>query len=130
MLKYPGEMSTEREAVMASHQIINRGRGPELAGTRFTVFDVLPYRQQGRSSAYIAAICGLSVVQVETLLQYITEHEAEVLALNQPIAERIARGNPPELAAKLQTMRGTARARRAELLRQRQQEANGAGHPE
>ena len=33
---------------MITPQIINRGRGRELAATRFTVFDVIPYLQKRR----------------------------------------------------------------------------------
>ena len=102
-------------------QIIDRGRGPELAGTRFTVFDMIPYLKKGRHPDYIAAVCGLSVEQVETLLAYIEDHKDEVMALHEKIEERIARGNPPELEAKLHASRGRARALRDELLKKRHQ---------
>jgi uncharacterized protein (DUF433 family) len=109
---------------MASYQVIDRGRGPELAGTRFTVFDILPYLKKGRHPDYIAATSGLAVEQVKTLIDYIEAHKDEVMAMNQRIEERIAKGNTAEVAAKLQALRGSARARRAELLNKRQ-EANG-----
>jgi uncharacterized protein (DUF433 family) len=112
------------------HQIIDRGRGPELAGTRFTVFDMIPYLKKGHPPDYIASVCGLSVEQVETLIAYIENHKDEVMALNQEIEERVARGNSPEVEAKLQASRGTARARREELLKKRQQETTSARHPE
>src|SRR5687768_17512127 len=97
---------------MTPYQIIDRGRGPELAGTRFTVFDVLPYWKKGRHPAYIAAVCGLAVEQIETLIKYIEDHKDAVMAQNLEIEERIARGNPPEIQAKLQVAQGKARALR------------------
>ena len=115
---------------MMPYQIIDRGRGPELVGTRFTVFDILPYLQKGRHPAYIAAVCGLAVEQVEALIQYIDEHKDEVRALNRAIEARIARGNPPEIEAKLQATRGSARALQKELQSKRRQEAIGASDPQ
>ena len=114
---------------MISPQIINRGRGPELAGTRFTVFDIIPYLRKGRSADYVAAVLGLAVEQVAALVQYIRDHEDEVMAQNRKIEERIAQGNPPEIVAKLEASRGKARALRAELFKARQ-ESNGARHSE
>jgi uncharacterized protein (DUF433 family) len=112
---------------MITYQISDRGRGPELAGTRFTVFDIIPYLRKGRHPDYIAATCGLAVEQVEALIRYIEEHKDEVMAMNERIEVRSAQGNRPEIAAKLLASRGKARAKRAELLK-KGQEANGASH--
>ncbi len=112
---------------MNTHKIIDRGRGPELAGTRFTVFDIIPLLKKGRPPQYIAATYGLSEEQVATLIQYIEAHKDELMAMNDEIEAWVARGNSPEVAAKLKAMEGTARARRDELLRKRQQEGNGDG---
>ena len=109
---------------MNAYRIIDRGRGPELAGTRFTVFDVIPYWKKGRLPDYIAAVSGLSVDQVQTLVKYIEDHKEEVLALNEKIEERIAKGNSAEITAKLEASAGKARAMRAEILHERQR-ANG-----
>ena len=43
--------------------IVNRGRGPEIAGTRITVYDILDYTRVGHHHTYIAAILGLSSAQ-------------------------------------------------------------------
>ena len=90
---------------MPEPRIINRGRGPELAGTRITVYDVIPYLEAGRSPTYIAAVLGLGTEEVFTLARYIDEHREEVMAVHRKIEERIARGNPPEIEAKLQDSR-------------------------
>ena len=111
-------------------RILELGRGPTLEGTRFTVYDMVPYLKRGRHPAYIAAMCGLEVEQVEALIQYIEEHKEAVMAWDRVIEERNARGNPPEIRAKLEASRGKARARCEELKRKRQQEGNGARHPE
>jgi uncharacterized protein (DUF433 family) len=106
---------------MGPYAIIDRGRGPELAGTRVTVFDVLHYLDAGHGPTYIAAVLGISTPAVQTLMQYIEEHKEEVRAENQKILDRIARGNPPEVEARLRESRahGIIQARLAELRRKR-----------
>ncbi len=74
--------------------IIDRGRGPEISGTRITVFHVLEYRRAGIHRDVIAASLGVSSDQVEAALGFIREHEAEVTRQYQDIRSRIERGNP------------------------------------
>jgi uncharacterized protein (DUF433 family) len=113
------------------YAIIDRGRGPELAGTRITVYDLIPYLKAGRSPNYIAAALGLSTAQVETLARYIDEHHDEVMAANAKIEERIARGNPPEVEAIRRQLRPKFLALLAKARGQQPAgEANGSGHPE
>ena len=69
-------------------KIIDRGRGPELAHIRITVFDILPYLRSGWHPTSVAAVFGISTADVNALVQYIHEHEPEVLAENQKILER------------------------------------------
>jgi uncharacterized protein (DUF433 family) len=110
--------------------IVDRGRGPELAGTRITVFDVLHYLDGGHSPVYIAAVLSLSTDEVQALLQYIDAHKAEVMAAHHQIEERIARGNPPEIQERLKASRERLLAARDALQRKTNQEgANGTGHP-
>jgi uncharacterized protein (DUF433 family) len=111
--------------------IIDRGRGPELAGTRTTVYDVIPYLEAGRSANYIAAAMGHSTRQIEALIHYIEEHREEVMAVHRQIEERIARGNPPEIEARLAAspMHAVIQARLAAIRAKRAQEANGEGRP-
>ena len=109
--------------------IIDRGRGPELAHIRITVFDVLPYLQAGHHATYIASVFGLSTREVEALADYIRQHEAEVLDMNRRIEERIARGNPPEVEARRQQSHAKLLALRDELRRGKAQEANHARDP-
>ena len=81
--------------------IINRGRGPEIKGTRITVYDILDYSGLGWSAARIAAFFRLSSEQVDTALEYIKAHEAQVRKEYQEILDRCARGNPPAVRAKI-----------------------------
>jgi uncharacterized protein (DUF433 family) len=80
-------------------KIINRGRGPELEGTRITVYDVWDYAKHNDHHTYIAAILGISSDEVLTALDYIEQHKAEVVAEYKKILDRHAQGNPPEIEA-------------------------------
>ena len=112
--------------------IVNTGSGPRLAGTRITVYDVVHYLEHGRSPTYIAAVLSLSTAEVRAVMQYIEEHKEEVMAVHRQIEERIARGNPPEIEARLATSPSHARIQThlEELQRKRSQEGtNGASDP-
>ena len=69
-------------------QIINRGRGPEIAGTRITVFDVMDYRKHGWHRDRIAALFRLSSAQIQAAFDYIDAHTEEVAAEYQKILDR------------------------------------------
>ena len=86
---------------MLEAKIIDRGRGPEIAGSRITVFDILDYLQEGWDLVQIALFFRLSTRQVDAAVRYIDQHNDEVMEEYQRILERCARGNPPELQAKL-----------------------------
>jgi uncharacterized protein (DUF433 family) len=110
--------------------IIDRGSGPQLARTRITVYDLIPYLEASESANYIALVLGLSIAEVQALIQYIEEHKDEVMAVHRRIEERIAKGNPPEVEAKLRASHAKLLALRAELESKRnQEERNGASHP-
>jgi uncharacterized protein (DUF433 family) len=81
--------------------IINRGRGPEIAGTRITVYDILDYTTIGWHHTTIAAMFRISSRQVQAAIQYIGDHKDEVMANYQKILDRCAKGNPPEIQARL-----------------------------
>jgi uncharacterized protein (DUF433 family) len=111
--------------------IIDRGRGPQLASTRITVFDVIHYLEGGHSANYIALVLGITLAEVQALIHYIEEHKDEVMAAHRQIEERIARGNPPEVEARLANSPTHAmiQARWAEIQRKRAQEKNGESDP-
>src|SRR4051812_30318068 len=97
--------------------IIDRGRGPEIAGTRITVYDILDYSLQSWHHTAIAAALNLSSEEVLTALRYIEEHKEEVLARYQVILDRCARGNPPEVQAKIEAVHAKFQALWADRLR-------------
>jgi uncharacterized protein (DUF433 family) len=98
--------------------IINRGRGPEIAGTRITVYDILDYTTMDWHPTAIAAWLRVSSRQVLAAIQYIEEHKDEVMANYQAMLERDARGNPPELQARLDATHAKYQALWAEKRRQ------------
>jgi len=86
-------------------EIIDRGRGPEIAGTRITVYDIWDYVRVGHHHTYIATLLGLSSAQVLAAIKYIDDHKVEVLADYQKILDRVAKGHPPEVQAKVYAIR-------------------------
>src|SRR5687767_7159219 len=80
--------------------IIDRGRGPEIEGTRITVFDIMDFKDDW-TAQQMAEHFEISTEEVLAALQYIEEHLPDVTAEYQTILERSARGNPPELQARL-----------------------------
>jgi uncharacterized protein (DUF433 family) len=81
--------------------IINRGRGPEIAGSRITVYDILAETEAGASPELLAQWYGLTVEAIHDALRYIEDHHEEVLAGYRQIKARHARGNSPELQARI-----------------------------
>ena len=74
---------------MMEPRIINRGRGPEIEGTRITVYDVLDYTMDGWHRDMIADNFDLCSEQVEVAIRYIEEHRDEVMADYEKLLERI-----------------------------------------
>lgn len=72
--------------------IIDRGRGPEIAGSRITVFDVLAETRAGVAVEQLAREWQLSVEQIEVALAYINEHREQVERDWEAIQARHERG--------------------------------------
>ena len=108
--------------------IINRGRGPEIAGTRITVYDILDYTTKDWEQSAIADLFRLSLEQVAAAVDYIEAHEDELMPKYQEMLARDAAGNPPEIQAKLDAIREKMRPVWAELKRKRE-ENGSAGNP-
>ena len=108
--------------------IIDRGRGPELAGTRITVYNLLPYFELGWHHSTIAMVHGISSAQVLAVKEYFEQHKEEVLAENAKILARIAKGNPPEVEAKLESSKAKLKALIEEQRRKSASESNGEGN--
>ncbi len=93
-----------------------------IDGLRVTIYDVLHYREAGRSVEEIADILPLTLEQVEGAVRYIEEHRDAVMAAHRRIEARIARGNPPEIEARAKAGRA-----RMEALRRSKGHVNGQG---
>jgi hypothetical protein len=76
----------------------------------------------------IAGTLSLSSRQVDVAIRYIDEHRDEVMVDYQEMLARDARGNPPELQAKLHAGHGPFLAMVNELRAAKAREAGDAGH--
>jgi uncharacterized protein (DUF433 family) len=85
--------------------IICEGGAPRIEGTRINVYDIVAELGWGTPPAEIAKLYLLTDEQLEAALQYLKEHAEEVLQGFQKVKEREARGNPPELQARLDAIR-------------------------
>lgn len=83
---------------MTTDLIHDRGRGPEIIGTRITVYNLLPYLLDATATeAYICSLYELTPEQVAAARAYILNHPDTVLAQHLRIEERMAAANPPEV---------------------------------
>ena len=100
--------------------IIDRGRGPEIEGSRITVYDVMDYHPDDHH-AEIALRFHLSSRQVLEAIAYIEAHRAEVEADYKRIIERHSKGNPPEIEAKLAKSHEKVLKKMKELAQKKEQ---------
>jgi uncharacterized protein (DUF433 family) len=106
--------------------IIDRGRGPEIEGTRITVYDVIDYWKEDWRAEQIAAVFRLPREDIEAAIDYIASHEEEVMADYQQIVSRHQCATyAPEVQAKLAHNRERFRAK-VEAMRTRQHEGKHA----
>jgi uncharacterized protein (DUF433 family) len=109
-------------------RIINRGRGPEIEGTRITVYDVMDYHKHGWHRDLIAVQFGLGSSQIQAALDYIEAHKPEVMQEYAKILDRnLNYQYSPEVQAKLAQVRGVA-TKRMNLIRAQQQRESGNGN--
>ena len=112
---------------LMSAKIINRGRGPEIEGTRITVYDVFDYARQGWHRARIAALFRLSSRDIQAALDYIDQHHDDVSASYQRIrARQMEYEYAPDVAAKIAASRQRAQARWAAITASRSAEQEEA----
>jgi uncharacterized protein (DUF433 family) len=80
-------------------RIIDRGRGPEVEGTRVTVYRIMDYVREGSSLGRIATELHLTEEQVHVALDYIAAHRRTVEAEYEKILQRVQQRNPPHIDA-------------------------------
>ncbi len=106
---YGPAVSTVRER---RPQIVNYGRGPQIAGSRITVYNVMDYLGDpdwNRES--IALLFRLSSQDIQAAIDYIEAHREEVEAQYQRILERHRNYRyPPEVQAKVDESRRRPRS--------------------
>jgi uncharacterized protein (DUF433 family) len=72
--------------------------GPEVSGTRITVYNLLPYFLDPTATEdYICRLYELTPEQVAAARAYVLNNADTVLAQHLKIEARIAAGNPPEV---------------------------------
>lgn len=99
--------------------IVHRGRGPEIAGTRITVYDVMDYQKHGWARDRIAALFRLSSRDIQAAIDYIEQHREQVEAEYQSILNRHhSYRYPAEVQGKVDRCREAAQ-RRLNHVRQR-----------
>lgn len=83
---------------MTTELIHDRGRGPELIGTRITVYNLLPdFLDPSATESYLCRLYQLTPEQVAAARAYVLNNPTTVLARHLEIEARIAVGNPPEV---------------------------------
>jgi uncharacterized protein (DUF433 family) len=123
-----GGIANASARTVSDQQIVDVRRNPRIAGTRITVYAVFEYLQAGWRPEDVAFWLRLTSCQVDAAIRYIEENQADVKAQYAKIMDRINRGNPQELQAKLDATKGRARARLEELRRSKSQESHHEGH--
>jgi uncharacterized protein (DUF433 family) len=100
-----------------------------IIDTRITVYDVLDYVLEGWDPARIAMFFRIGSRQVAAAIDHIRENKLQVLTEYIQMLEREARGNPPELQARLAASHGKARELAKQIRRKHKQKVNHARPP-
>src|SRR5580658_5807547 len=109
---------------MANELIHDRGRGPELIGTRITVYNLLPeFLDPTVTEAYLCRLYELTPEQVAAARAYVLCNPETVLAKHLEIEARLAVGNPPELVEKARETHAIFLSFKAWLANRHQAEA-------
>jgi uncharacterized protein (DUF433 family) len=115
--------------IIMEPRIINRGRGPEIEGTRITVYDVWDYLKLNWDLTEIAALFRISSDQVRAAKEYIDEHREEVLQNYQRIVDRHRNFQySAEVKEKIAAAQAKLQRRLAEIEARRKTETAHADH--
>jgi len=76
----------------------DRGRGPEIRGTRITVYNLLPhFLDETATEPHICSLYDLTSEQVAAARAYVLNNPDSVLTEHLKIEARMAAGNSPEV---------------------------------
>src|SRR6476646_4534314 len=88
---------------MEGDLIHDRGRGPEIVGTRITVYNLLPhFLDSTATESYICQLYELTPEQVTAARAYVLNNAETVLAAYLKIEEQMTVGNSPEVIERAQ----------------------------
>lgn len=110
-------------------RIIDRGRSPEIEGTRITVYDVMDYWRKGWQHDQIAGLFRLPSDDIQAAVRYIETHLDQVSADYQEIVQRHRSFEyPAEVKDRLRGTREKFQAKLAELRATKASEPHHAGN--
>jgi uncharacterized protein (DUF433 family) len=113
-----------------SIQIVDYGRGPQIAGHRLTVMDVFYYLHRGHDFEFIhRAMPSLTREQFDAVVQYVKEHQTDLIERDRR-AESFIRDGIAELKAKglyREIDETVPQEKRIERLRTKLSNLQGAG---
>src|ERR1700733_5484396 len=113
---------------MATDLIQDRGRGPEIAGTRITVYNLLSdFLDPTATEASICRIYDLTPEQVAAARAYILNHPDTVLAEHLQIEARMSVGNPQAVIEQAKRTHATFMSFKEWLVQRQQAAAQEAG---
>lgn len=91
--------------------IQDRGRGPEITGTRITVYNLLQsFLDPNVTEVEICRVYGLTAEQVAAARAYVLSNPDTVLREHLRLEERMAAGNPPEVRRQAELAKSTFKA--------------------
>ena len=110
---------------MTTDLIDDRGRGPEIVGTRITVYNLLPhFLDPAETEASICRAYQLTPEQVAAARAFVLNNPDTVLAQHLRIEARLAAGNPPEVIERAKRTRETLRRFKEWLAEREKAEAD------
>ncbi len=110
---------------MTTDLIHDRGRGPEIQGTRITIYDLIPHFLD--SDVTEASICqryDLTSEQVAAARAYVL-NQPDVLGRFLRIEAKMAAGNPPEVIERAEQTRAALLSFKEWLAQRRRDETQG-----
>jgi uncharacterized protein (DUF433 family) len=91
-----------------SSEIQDRGRGPEIAGTRITVYNLLQsFLDPTMTEIEICRVYELTAHQVAAARAYVLLNPDTVLAEHLKIEEKMEAGNPPQVRERAERVKST-----------------------
>jgi uncharacterized protein (DUF433 family) len=109
---------------MANDLIHDRGRGPEIVGTRITVYNLLPhFLDPTATEAYLCRMYELTPEQVAAARAYVLNNPDTILARHLEIEAQLAAGNPLEVIERAKQTHATFQSFKEWLAKRQQTEA-------